>query len=193
LDLCKTCWAQRHDAYQHFYQGYTFIVQALESIGHSRHFEEYGHLYSDWDTGSRSEAQQLLLSITRFDFIVVFLIVYQYLSHLPDLTIKLQSNALDIIKANAMVGEVMTVYKSERSNVDEGFLPVYRQSLILADKVGINPSTPRIVQRQKHRSNSSAESVLDYFKHNVVIPFLDHIISNLDDRFLLLQSLQRRL
>ena len=34
LDLCRTRWAECHSAYQHFYQAYSFIVQALELIGY---------------------------------------------------------------------------------------------------------------------------------------------------------------
>ena len=62
--LCKTRWAEHHNTYQHFYQAYTFIVEALEMIGHGQHIEEHGDLYTDWDTASRSEAQQILASIT---------------------------------------------------------------------------------------------------------------------------------
>ena len=49
-------------------------------IGFKRHLEKYGNTYADWDTASRSNAQQLLASITNFEFIIVFLTVYQYLS-----------------------------------------------------------------------------------------------------------------
>ena len=37
LDLCKTRWAERHTAYQHFYQAYTYIAGALEVIGYGWH------------------------------------------------------------------------------------------------------------------------------------------------------------
>ena len=62
--LCKTRWAEHHNTYQHFYQAYAFIVEALEMIGHRQYIEEHGDLYTDWDTASRSEAQQILASIT---------------------------------------------------------------------------------------------------------------------------------
>ena len=42
LDLCKTRWAERHVAYQRFYQGLPFIVEALEVMGYKRHIEKYG-------------------------------------------------------------------------------------------------------------------------------------------------------
>ena len=42
---------------------------------------------------------------------------------------------------------------------------------------------PRISQRQQHRANQPFESVEEYFRHSVTIPFLDHLISELSFRF----------
>ena len=55
LQLYNTHWAERHNAYQHFYQAYTFIVEALEMIGHGQHIEEHGSLFSDWDAVNRMQ------------------------------------------------------------------------------------------------------------------------------------------
>ena len=49
LDLCKTRWAECHNVYQHFYQSYVFIVEALEMIGYGHYLERYDDLYADWD------------------------------------------------------------------------------------------------------------------------------------------------
>ena len=87
LDLCKTRWAERHVAYQRFYQGLPFIVEALEVMGYKRHIEKYGETYLDWEPKVRSEAQQIVTSITSFSFIVTFMAVYQYLSHLSRITV----------------------------------------------------------------------------------------------------------
>ena len=63
LDLCKTRWAERHTAYQHFYQAFVFIVEALKMIGFKRHLPKYGDLYgdlyADCDPANRNEAQQI--------------------------------------------------------------------------------------------------------------------------------------
>ena len=187
LDLCKTRWAERQNAYRHFYQAYVYIVEALEMIGYGKHIEVHGDLYHDWDTASRSEAQQILVSITSFEFIVVFLTMYQYLSHLSGVTVQLQSTTLDIIEAYGMIDEIKAVYKAERQNVDNSFQVIYNQSLAMAEKVGITPLMPRVASRQQHCSNIAAESVSDYFKKNMVIPFLDHIVVDLDHSSLHLQ------
>ena len=84
LELCKTRWVARHTAYQHFYQCFKFMVITFEVIGSGQH----QHILSDdfatatWDPESKNKANSLLPSITEFEFIVVFLIVYKFLSHL---------------------------------------------------------------------------------------------------------------
>ena len=118
LDLCKTRWAERHSAYQHFYQAYVFVVQALELIGYSRHTDKYGDGFSDWDPANRSEAQQILSAITSSTFLVGFVCIYQYLSHLSGITVKLQRRTVDILQAFEMVADVKKAYFKERDAVE---------------------------------------------------------------------------
>ena len=164
LDLCKTRWAERHYAYQHFYQAYVFIVEAFEMIGFKHHLEKYGRLYADWDSASRSDAQQVLGSITSFEFIIVFVSIYQYLSHLAGITVKLQKQASDIIKAHQMILEVADTYKHQRTDVDNNFHLIFTQSIRMADKVGATVMMPRIASRQQHHNNTEAHDPLQYYK-----------------------------
>ena len=53
----------------------------------------------------------------------------------------------------------------------------------IAEKSNIAVSMPRVSQRQVHCLNTEFTSVEDYFKKTVIIPFLDHIISNPSYRF----------
>ena len=183
LDVCRTRWAERQSAYQHFYQAYVFITEALELIGYKRHMEKYGTTYSDWGTTSRSDAQQLLAGIISFEFIVVFLTTYQYLSHLAGITVKLQKRTLDIIEAHEEITEITKTYSLERKNVDSGFAKIFEHSKRVAEKVDCTIQMPRIASRQKHRSNAAADNPCEYFQRNVAIPLLDHIISFLDQQF----------
>ena len=183
LDLCKTRWAERHNAYQHFYQAFTYIVEALELIGYKRHVDKYGDLYADWDPPNHTEAQQIVASITSFSFIVGFLTVYQYLSHLAGITVKLQRQASDIIQAHQQVQSIITTYKDERRNVDRGFGHIFTHSERMAEAVGATVCMPRIAGRQIHRSNPQSSTPFDYFKRTIAIPFLNHIISSLEAQF----------
>ena len=147
------------------------------------HVEELGDVFMDWDSHNRSEAQQLLASITACDFIVVFLIVYQYLSHLSGITVKLQSSSLDIVEAYTMIEDIRRVYKHEHENIENGFGVIYDQTTMMAEKVGTVPSRPRVATRQKNRSNIASLSPLDYHKKKIAIPFLDHICTHLAEQF----------
>ena len=94
-------------------------------IGFKRHLDKYGNTYADWNTASRSDAQQLLASITKFEFIVVFLTVYQYLSHLAGITVNLQKQALDIVEAYQEIAGISRLYKIDRKRIDSGFVKVF--------------------------------------------------------------------
>ena len=78
IDLCKSRWAERHSAFQHFYQYYKFIVVTLEVIGLGLHKNELSNNFKDgtWDMDSKSQATSLLHSVTDFEFITVFLTAY---------------------------------------------------------------------------------------------------------------------
>lgn len=57
-----------------------------------------------WDRKSKDDAAALLASLATFDFIVSFLVLYEFLSHLSGVTVKLQGQSIDIIKAYQEVG-----------------------------------------------------------------------------------------
>ena len=49
-------------------------------------------------------------------------------------------------------------------------------------KVGTNVEMPRISSKQQHRSNAEAQTPKKYFKRNVMIPLLDHIIMSINEQ-----------
>ena len=120
IDLCKTRWSERHSAYQHFYQAYKYLVITLEAISLGLHRED-NFSSAVWDTDSKTTANSLLHGITSFEFIVVFLVIYQYLSHLAGITIKLQSTTIDILEAYQQIEEVKRFYKEIRKGVEADF------------------------------------------------------------------------
>ncbi|CAG4986926.1 unnamed protein product [Colias eurytheme] len=52
-----------------------------------------------------------------------------------------------------------------------------------ASALGTDFQVPRIASRQQHRSNHPAQSSSDYWKRSIIIPYLDSLISALDQRF----------
>ena len=49
--------------------------------------------------------------------------------------------------------------------------------------VNVQPSKPRRFIRQRNRPNAEAETVQEWYRVNVAVPLLDHIIVELDSQF----------
>ena len=74
---------------------------------------------------------------------ITFLTVYQTLSHLAGITVKLQSATLDIIKEYQMVEEIKAVYRRMRENIAVEFSKIYEQAVMMTAAVDVEPSKPR--------------------------------------------------
>ena len=70
-----------------------------------------------------------------------------------------------------------------KTNCEEEFQQWFSDFTALASELNISVSTPRITFRQVHRSNASADSPETYYCRNIMIPFLDHITLELEERF----------
>ena len=156
IDLCKIRWAQRHSAYQHFYQSYVFIVQCFEVISMGLHVENLSDNFATatWDHDTKGTANSLLKGQTDFEFIMVFLIAYQLLSHLSGITVKLQSTTVDIVDAYQKIDKVKGYYREIRKNIDTQFHVIYEQAEKMANAVNTNISRPQNCRRQMHWPNA---------------------------------------
>lgn len=195
IDLCKTRWAERQSSFQHFYQAYKFIVIAYEAIALGLHRSDLSENYSaaTWDPDSRTTANSLLHAVTTFEFIIGFLIIYHYLSHLAGISVKLQSSTLDILQAYQEVDEVKQFYKRIRENLQQGFTKIYEQAERMGAAVNVQPSKPRTCIHQRNRPNAQAETVEEWYRVNVAVPFIDHITVELDSQFSAIAQTSTRL
>lgn len=83
-----------------------------------------------------------------------------------------------------MVDEVKNIYKELRETIEDDFNQIYKQTIRMAAQVDVQPtSQPRVAGRQTHRENVPAETVKDYYRRNMAIPFLDHVILEFESRF----------
>ena len=57
---------------------------------------------------------------------------------------------------------------------------------VIAQAVGNTITKPRTANVQRHRANAgcnSDQTISDYYKVNVLFPFVDHVIQQIDSRF----------
>ena len=167
----------------------------MEVIALGLHKEDLSENFATatWDSDSKSSANSLLHAVTDFQFLVVFLTVYQILSHLSGITIKLQSTTLDIIEAFHQIEEIQIFYNEIRKDVDVYFHKIYQQAVRMAAVVGVQPCAPRNCARQRHRPNADATTIEEWYKINVAIPFLDHITAELESQFSPLAKMSSKL
>ena len=86
---------------------YPYVIAALENISYGANHEMCGDEYQDATRDRKSkddDAVALLASLATFDFIVSFLVLYEFLSHLSGVTVKLQGQSIASIKAYQEVG-----------------------------------------------------------------------------------------
>ena len=74
------------------------------------------------------------------NLLLCFCSIYQYLSHLAGITVKLAS---DIIK---MILEFANTYKHQQTDVDNNFNHIFAPSVRMADKVGATVMMPHIAK-----------------------------------------------
>ena len=89
---------------------------------------------------------------------------------------------MDVVKAHQDIESIKSALKRVRSTVDE-FHDIVYEVLRLSQLVGFQESSPRLASRQQHRSNIPSGTVKEYYKLNLTISLLDHIILELESRF----------
>ena len=160
---------ERHDAVLTFVELFEPLVVC---------FTECVHL----DKETATSAEMLLSSLGRSEFIVATASMNQVLSVTKPLSVNLQTVGIDMMKAMQLVGNIIECLEEKRSS-DESFDVVWTQSSTMANIIGTDLKQPRQVARQRYRVNIDCDSDQEYFKRSVYIPFLDHVISELRERF----------
>ena len=86
----------------------------------------------------------------------------------------------------------MSTLKKMREDSSNQFHSLFAETFKLGQQLHrdlFELSTPRIVGRQVHQSNRAVSSPEDYYRITLFDEFLSHVISQLEDRFVLTTQL----
>lgn len=97
------------------------------------------------------------------------------------MTKALQSPNIDLVTAYKEAREVAQVISTLRN--EEGFSEIYEKSTELASTTDVVPSKKRVTNRQKNRENAPSQSIEEHYRINLFYPFIDHVTSQLNTRF----------
>lgn len=117
------------------------------------------------------------------DFLVTLLIVHNYLAYIQGLSKSLQERSIDVGRALSQVNVVKGALAETREEVEDFNHLCFQHACSLAETVDIPVEKPRTCGRQKKRNNCSSDGPKDYFRQSVTVPFLDHLIMEMNTRF----------
>ncbi len=166
--MSDTRWGSRANTLSAFVEQFTAIHSVLETMEAEV-------------TTTSGKASTLRHSIGTFETIITAVIANKVLGYMLPLTKKLQFTNLDIITAYEEARNVRQVIAKQRN--EQGFSPCFQKATALANSVDVVPTKRRITVKQNYRANISTESVEDHYRVNLFYPFIDHITSELDERF----------
>ena len=166
--LCEMRWAARAAALLTFRSAFTTVVSALEDL---------------WINHGDTKAGMHRNAVLQFEFVVTLVAVEHVLSGLVPLSQLLQKKSCDLLEAVVEARVVKTQLSAER-NDPEVWNAIYNRSVDLAALVDIQPSQPRRALHQQQRPNTAAANPSDFWKRNMYLPFIDHLVTELENRLL---------
>lgn len=155
--LCETRWFSRVDALTTFKKCYNVIIDALEELS------------EDGDAKVRSYA----CSIKQFDFLKALVTSEHVLTPLNSLSAVLQGKTQDLLEAAKESKTVISMLSAERVN-DDLWESIFEEA--------VDMRVRNFARRQCHRGNVPGDNPSEYWKRNLYLPFVDHLVNELNDR-----------
>lgn len=175
IDVCNTRWVERIVGLGVFYDLFEGILSTFEEMSAN----VTGSINSD----TVSKAVSHRNALERFEFLIALVITKNVFEMTMEVTQLLQARTNDMFKTMMLIESLKDEFTSIRNNVDQRHGNWFADAESLATRLNITVGVPRLAKRQINRPNYSHSDVSDYFKKAITIPLLDHVISELNDRF----------
>lgn len=129
-------------------------------------------LMEDGNLDTKQRAFQLYNScITPSFFVVCLFVMAEYSAMLEPVANTLQGIAQNLL------------YKKHRETADIIFSTLWKKIENCSAVSNIELRSPRLTQKQTHRSNVPSDSPESYYRRAVFIPYLDSLITSIGERF----------
>ncbi|KAJ8897448.1 hypothetical protein PR048_002794, partial [Dryococelus australis] len=170
LVMYETRWVYKHETVLRFKEMYEPIVQSLLKIKEIANKE------------ASQKTHQLYCAIIQIQFVVTLNTLNKIFLYTLALCKFLQTVNSDLAAVLRFVDDVVTTLDELRGNTHE-FNGIYKASSLMFEKVGEKIMISRIVTRSVHRANVPTDSTEEHFKKNLYLPFVDHVRTQLKERF----------
>ena len=172
-DVCRTRWIERIDGFSVFLNNFPAILRSFEEMCSSE--------VCNRDT--KVKANNFLHCIGNFLFLFPLIVVTRVLELTLPVTRLLQGRSIDILEGMHLVDTLKSTIGNMRVDIESCHNKWFEEAVTLAESLEICVEKNRTCKRQSNRINVPSESVSEYFKRSVPIPFIDHVSSSLCRRF----------
>ena len=172
---CQTRWVLRLKGLDTFFFEFAGILSTFEEMAINEN--------KVFNVKTSSEASSYVRLLTSFQFIVVFVLTKQLMDYFFPITTILQAKDFDISKRCEQIENLKKTLKDIRGRIDIVHKMWYNIALELAKEVNVYEVMPRTCWAQFYRDNYPDEEATNYYRKSITIPLLDHMITELDERF----------
>ena len=172
-DVCRTRWIERIDGLSIFLNNFLIIYNTLNDMSSNKGFNR--------DT--KVKANNFLHCVGNFSFVFPLVVVTRTLELTLPVTRLLQGRSIDILQGMHLIDSLKSKISKLRLDMDTIHNSWYGEAVSLAEKLDIPIIKNRTCGRQMNRENVPSDNTSEYFKRSVSVPFLDHMIVSLDQRF----------
>lgn len=165
--FCETRWSEKYKSIRIFKNHIEVLLESLVTLSNQGNSE------------TRNKAFLLHCTATKPMFIVSVLIIAKYSALLEPVVNALQAKSLDLLKCADHIRTLTSIIKKHREDVDAELTDILADATILAQKLNIALEVPIVGQR----SNLLASTFSQYCKRSIFIPYLDSLITLLQERF----------
>ncbi|XP_054283488.1 52 kDa repressor of the inhibitor of the protein kinase-like [Macrosteles quadrilineatus] len=170
-NLCETRWTEKYKSIRKFRDKFIDIVNGLETLS------------KEGNKDTKQKAFQLYCAVTSSTFVVSLEIVAKYSATLETVAQMLQGVNVDLMRVAKHIERLVDLFKEDRKKDEVVFKDLMANVDTTTEVLGISLTRPRTNTKQSHRSNVPSESVEDYYRKSLFIPYLDYLIRALSERF----------
>ena len=131
-------------------------------------------------------ASSYLKATPCFQFIVCLVVSRHVLNYSRPAKVKLQMKERNILEGYKLIEVLRSTINHVINDIDHYHQLWYDEILHLAAILNVEEKMPRIPQVSIYRNNPPAESPCLYYKYSLMLPTLNNLLTQLDERFLFL-------
>ena len=130
-----------------------------------------------------TKAATLLNSVQKCTFLIAALVMQNTSGIILPVSKLLQKKELDIFAVIELVDSVLDILRQNRRNCENVFQKIFDKAKNQCEKYDAPLVIPRRCKIQIFRDNYPSDHPEHFFREAIFVPYLDHLIVEMEDRF----------